>query len=320
MTAMVQTHPLISIRPDATVHAAAELMNDCNIAALGLFDAEKRFTGILTERDITAFVSRGEDPTTSLVGEIGNDFPVVVTGPLSDADAIEWMRSAHIRHLIVREDGEFRIVSMRDFLAPSHLEDHVVDVVASDLMTSPALACRASAFFEEIAESLADGDISGMPVVDDHGRLIGVISERDLAHALGGPLVKLAVRRHSKGPFARDLADIPRDSRRVKDIMTTQVISASPDAPARELAALIVANKIRRIPIVRDSELIGVVTRGDLLAHFAGVPRKPCHADDPVVVGTDAVSPRPSFDWGPHGDTHESGRPSSSRPEVHNMG
>lgn len=60
---------------------------------------------------------------------------------------------------------------MRDFLAPSHLEDHAVEVVASDLMTSPALACRANSFFEEIAESLAEKG----PFVRDL-RLIGVVT------------------------------------------------------------------------------------------------------------------------------------------------
>ena len=127
MTATVQTHPLISIRLGATVQEAAQLMNDYSIAALGLLDREKRFFGILTERDITAFVSQGKDPTTTLVSDIANDFPVVVQGPLSVVDAIDRMRSAHIRHLIVQEDGVCRIVSMRDFLVSSQRKDHADD-------------------------------------------------------------------------------------------------------------------------------------------------------------------------------------------------
>lgn len=128
MTATVQTNPLISVRPEATVQEAAQLMNDCSIAALGLLDDKKRFYGLLTERDITAFVSRGRDSTTSLVGDIANDFPVVVQGPLSVDDAIDRMRSAHIRHLIVREDDECRIVSMRDILVSSPHEDQADDL------------------------------------------------------------------------------------------------------------------------------------------------------------------------------------------------
>jgi CBS domain-containing protein len=116
MSTTIQTHPLISMRPSATIQEAAQLMNDCSIGCVGVLDADKRFVGIVTERDLTAFVSRGKDPASSLVSDIVNDFPVVVDGPVSDEAALERMRSAHIRHLIVRNDGDLRIVSMRDFL------------------------------------------------------------------------------------------------------------------------------------------------------------------------------------------------------------
>ncbi|HZJ49934.1 MAG TPA: CBS domain-containing protein [Actinomycetota bacterium] len=91
------------------------------------------------------------------------------------------------------------------------------------VMTAPAVACRDEAFFEEVAETLANWDISGMPVVDASGTVVGVISERDLAHALGGPMVRLAVRRHNHGPFKRDLHDMPRNIRR--DVMTTPPVT-----------------------------------------------------------------------------------------------
>ena len=302
MSTTVQTRPLISMHPSASVQDVAQLMNDCSIACVGVLDVDKNFAGIVTERDITAFVSRGKDPTSSLVAEIVNDFPVVVEGPVSDEAAMERMRSAHIRHLIVKDDGDFRIVSIRDFLTASSLhKEQESSCVASDLMTSPAVACRANAFFEEVAETLADGDISGMPVVDDRGHLVGVISERDLAHALGGPLVKLAVRRHSTRPSVDNLSEIPRESRRVKDIMSTHVVSAPPTASVRELAELALDHEIGRIPIVIDGRLIGVVTRGDLLTFLAGTRREHRAPVASVVIGSEDRAARPSFDWGLHG-------------------
>src|SRR5687767_1820014 len=139
MSTTVQTRPMISMHPSATVQEAAQLMNDCSISCIGLLDADKHFTGILTERDVTAFVARGPDPTTTLVGEIANDFPVVVDGPISDELALERMRSAHIRHLIVHLEDEFRIVSMRDFIVSPVRAGDPEGVTARDLMTSPAL-------------------------------------------------------------------------------------------------------------------------------------------------------------------------------------
>lgn len=114
--------------------------------------------------------------------------------------------------------------------------------------------------------------------------------------------MRLAVRRHSNGPSFQALSEIPRESRRIKDIMSTHVVIARPDTSVRELAALTVAHDIGRVPIVTaEGQLIGVVTRGDLLACLAGIStqhRSPHRVA--VVIGTEGRSSRPSFDW----DTH----------------
>ena len=124
---------------------------------------------------------------------------------------------------------------MRDYLLVRSVKDEA-GPTAADVMTAPAVACRYEAFFEEIAEVLADRDISGMPVVDASGRVVGVISERDLAHALGGPMVRLAVRRHNHGPITRSLGEMPREVRRAKDIMTSPPVTVGPDAHLDEIA------------------------------------------------------------------------------------
>lgn len=277
MPARVQTHPLISIRSEATVQDAARLMADCSIGALGVLDPDKRFIGIVTERDLSWFVAQAKDSQETTVGEIANDFPVVVEGPIDDAKAIERMRSARVRHLIVRGGDDYRIVSMRDYLSALAADDD--GLTARAVMTAPAVACRDEAFFEEVAETLADRDISGMPVVNASGEVVGVISERDLAHALGGPMVRLAVRRHNHGPFMRDLSGLPRGGRRAKDVMTTPPVAVAPTAPIDEIARLMRMQQINRIPVVEEGRLLGVVTRGDVLAAIA-------HLEHDEVVGT----------------------------------
>ena len=160
------------------------------------------------------------------------------------------------------------------------------ELKASDIMTTPALACRPEAFFEEVAELLADREISGMPVVSGDGEVVGVISERDLAHALGGPLMRLVLRRpvHT-GPFMRE-PRAPAGSR-VQDVMTAPAVLAHPDTPVRTLAEIMVKEQVNRIPIVRANRLIGVVTRGDVLAAVADLVHgsvKP--VQPPVIVGS----------------------------------
>ncbi len=116
MGAKVQTHPLISMRDSETVSEAARLMVECGIGAIGVLDDHKRFAGILTERDITWLVARGEVASETLLKGVVNDFPVVVDAPVSEQEARERMARAHLRHLIVREGDDYRIASKRDLV------------------------------------------------------------------------------------------------------------------------------------------------------------------------------------------------------------
>jgi len=168
--------------------------------------------------------------------------------------------------------------------------DRVGQLTAGDVMTTPALACREEAFFEEVAELLASRDVSGLPVVDADDQVVGVISERDLAHALGNPLVRLALRRpHHAGATTESLGDMPREARRIKGLMTTPPVVAASDVPISEIARVMVADHINRVPIVDDGRLVGVVTRHDLLQ---GISRSEATTiripEDPIILGSGA--------------------------------
>ena len=167
----------------------------------------------------------------------------------------------------------------------------VTELTAADIMSAPAVACREEAYFEEVAELLADREISGLPVVDASGRVVGVVSERDLAHALGGPLIRLVLRRpvHS-GPFLRGPHAVPIGAKRASDIMTSPAIVADPGMPLRRLAQTMLEQQINRIPIVYLGRLVGLVTRGDLLGAIAGLThREVALGQPPVVIGSGAL-------------------------------
>jgi CBS domain-containing protein len=162
---------------------------------------------------------------------------------------------------------------------------------AAEIMSTPGIACRGDCLFEEVAELLADREISGLPVVNDDGKVIGIISERDLAHALGSPLVRLAVRRPARtGPFLRATRAVQQYARSAADIMTTPAITAGPETSLHQLAHTMVRYQINRIPIVRHDRLIGMVTRNDILGAVAGLDRKTVDlASEPIVVGSGIV-------------------------------
>jgi CBS domain-containing protein len=264
-------------------------MADCSIGALGVLGPDHWFAGIVTERDLSWFVAQGRDARETKVEVITNDFPVVVEGPLNDDEALDRMRRARVRHLIVHEGRDFRIVSMRDFVMRG--PGNPKRPCARDVMTSPAVACRDEAFFEEVAEFLAERDISGMPVIDAKGEVVGVISERDLAYALGGPMVRLALRRHNQNPL-RWAVDLPREARRAKDIMTTPALVVTKDTDLEEVARIMRLNQVNRVPVVDDDRLIGVVTRGDVLGAIGHLEHPPVDLTrPPVLVGSAGLNP-----------------------------
>jgi len=249
---------------------------------------DKRFCGIFTERDLMWVAAQGKDLSQVKLSEVVNDFPLVVRGPIDETEAIDRMQSAHVRHLIVEESGDYRIVSMRDLF--SHLRQEP-EPRARDLMTAPAVACRPDGYFEEIAEILADRDISGLAVVDDNDELVGVISERDLAHALGGPLVRLAVRRSGHTPVPEELKNVPRPGRMAKDIMTSPAITVSVETRLTEIAATLATQNINRVPVLANGRLAGMVTRGDVLGAVAHLQHAPIDLEKPLVVVGGGHSP-----------------------------
>ena len=116
-------------------------------------------------------------------------------------------------------------------------------VRAREIMSSPVVTVRADARVAEARQELARHRHNGMPVVDDGGKLVGVISRRDLEHAL----------RHDLGDAA------------VSGFMTRPAITATPDATLRELEGIVLQHDIGRVPIVVGEALIGIVTRTDLV-------------------------------------------------------
>jgi len=291
MTTTVQTRPLISIRASATAQEAARLMADCRISAVGVLDEDDRFYGIVTERDLAWFVAQGKESATP-VEKIAADFPALVEGPIDDDVALERMRSARVRHLIVRAGMDYHIASMHDYFPST--EGPASTPTVRDAMSAPAIACREDAYFEEIAELLAERDLSGLPVVDEQGVVVGVVSERDLAYVLGGPMVRLALRRHN-GESLPVAADLPREARIARNIMTSPALTVPVDTPLDEVACLMRTHQVNRLPVVDHRQLVGVVTRGDVLDVIGHLDHQPVDVSDPpVLVGHPSA---PSVSW-----------------------
>jgi len=142
---------------------------------------------------------------------------------------------------------------------------------ARDVMLSPVITVKSSAMVKEVAELLLEKRISAAPVVDDQGKLVGIVSEGDLLHR-----AEAGTERHRswwlQGLLGDDVlaADFIRaHARKVSDLMTKRVITASPETPLHELAGLMEKNAIKRVPILENGQLVGIVSRANLIQAVA---------------------------------------------------
>ena len=157
---------------------------------------------------------------------------------------------------------------------------------ASDVMVSDVITVRPDALVSDIAAILLNNRISAVPVLDDDGRLVGIVSEGDLIHRVEAG----TERRRSwwdtfsdKGILAREF--LKSHAVKATDVMTTQVVTASPDMPLDKLAFLLEKHRIKRVPIVRDGRLVGIVSRANLMQALAAR-----HNDNqPVATVDDAI-------------------------------
>jgi CBS domain-containing protein len=143
---------------------------------------------------------------------------------------------------------------------------------ARDIMATNVIATGPEVSVREAAGILFNNRISALPVIDEHGSLIGIISEGDLARR-----AELATDRRSwwlrllTHESKEDLAIeyVKSHARRVRDVMTRRVVTAGPGTSLATIAVLLEKNRIKRVPIVAHGKVVGIVSRANLVQALA---------------------------------------------------
>jgi len=159
---------------------------------------------------------------------------------------------------------------------------------AMDIMTTDVISVDPNTTVQGLATLLAERGISGAPVVDASGRLVGVVSEGDLLHrAEIGTARRHRVRRRSwwLDHFASDLARdyVKSHGRTVNDIMTRDVVTVPEDADLADVAAVLEAKRIKRVPVVRGDKVVGIISRANIVRAVGatkGAPPRTGEDDD----------------------------------------
>jgi len=162
-------------------------------------------------------------------------------------------------------------------------------MLAKDIMTANVVKVKPDDEVGYVAQVLLDHRISAAPVVDQAGHLRGIVSEGDLM-------------RRAEGSAGRSwwldlLTDKTRDftrmsGTRVRDVMTREVISVDEETSISEIAHILEANGIKRVPVLLDGRLVGVASRADVLRGLAAVGSRsmPLPSVDDRQVRADIVT------------------------------
>ena len=152
-------------------------------------------------------------------------------------------------------------------LACQHTLNRIASSIrASDIMTKQVVFVKPDLPLRKVAELMGKHGISGLPVVDDQKRVIGVISERDFLFKMGDSdmnnfMTVIANCLENKGCLA-----IPIRAQKAADIMTTPAISVKENATVLEINNVFQEKQLNRVPVVDQKDFLqGIVTRADIL-------------------------------------------------------
>jgi CBS domain-containing protein len=170
-----------------------------------------------------------------------------------------------------------RLVSRQDFADAVAANEDIVELAqyltSLDLDLPPQLRVRdimsgrphtttPDATLREAAREMVRSGLGGLIAVDQDSRVVGLLGERELMRDL--------LNNYLQGGTANRDAPASTGRRRVRDVMTRQVLGVSPDQPLSEVASIMVNKDVERVPVVEEGRLIGVLTRADIVRKIIG--------------------------------------------------
>jgi CBS domain-containing protein len=150
----------------------------------------------------------------------------------------------------------------------------VDELKVRDIMTTAVITAKPGTTVRELADILAKNKISGVPVVDDRGRLLGMVSEADIILQDADLHFPYYVQFLESVIYLQSVHKFEERFRKafgskVSQIMTEDVASVSPDETVRDVATLMADRNVNRIPVTENGGLVGIVTRGDIVRAIA---------------------------------------------------
>jgi CBS domain-containing protein len=123
---------------------------------------------------------------------------------------------------------------------------------AKEIMTPNVITISSTASVRELAKLLTKNNIGGIPVTDSKGKIVGIATQADV---------------------------VGKKGKQVKSIMSKEIISVTEETPVAEIARLLTAHRIKRVPVMREGKLVGIVSQADIVGAIASGKHIALHHD-----------------------------------------
>jgi CBS domain-containing protein len=151
-----------------------------------------------------------------------------------------------------------------------------------DIMSREVFTLRDTASVDDLIEEMKEKNVGGFPIINSENEVVGIVEERDLVRQIAGAVT----------------------GRMIEDLMTTDIITITPGTTIKDTSRFMIANSIRRLPVVSEDELIGLITTTDILRYFASNKMFKHMKGDPLseriseVMACEVVTVSPQKDAG----------------------
>ena len=175
---------------------------------------------------------------------------------------------------------------------------------AHQIMTRPVITVTPDATILEAANIMLRWHVSGLPVVDAAGKLVGIVSEGDFIRRseIGTQRKRGRWLKFVLGAGATATDYVHEHGRKVSDVMTADPITVAEDATLEQIVTSMETNGVKRLPVMRGDKLVGIVSRANLLQAVASLVREvPYPTADDDHVRSRIIAALEKNDWSPFG-------------------
>ncbi|HOQ04685.1 MAG TPA: CBS domain-containing protein [Anaerohalosphaeraceae bacterium] len=253
----VMKYGVITVTPQTRLYQALACIVDLNISGLPVVDKHMHLQGIITEKDLLAMLYE-KQTTSGLVESYMHREVVSFPAETLLEEICNCLIQNPFRRVPITHGGKVvSVISRTDLVRvnvhkflPEQNENQASSKTpfsAQQLMTKGIITVRPENSLGEALSLMADYSISGLPVVEEGMYLVGIITEKDLMPYF----------------YSQTIPPV-----RVGEIMTTDVTVFSPESSVFEITECLIHNNFRRVPIVKDGVLVGLVSRPDVIRYI----------------------------------------------------